>query len=943
MSIHLLDPSAAPLLFRPLEPALALPARVPEPPPPPPAPEPVPEKPEPHAPPHNPFGGVFRPGLPELGLTQHVVAEGDTVWRFLEAEQILPPRDGGNPDHLVNAYLAGTPTLDLRAFGQRPGNSADAVRLLQPGDKVVVLDATRLNYLEQQRRQLETLQQARVSTDSQATRREQLQQQLVATIYQELDYAGTQQAVPSPDALAAPVRARAPQDAVFQQAVDEAVSLYRANLEAQGRTGDAFGVLVQRAQAGDHEGVRQAVREQLLGASGDSRGPAALGKIVARGSVYMTYTGDDVRFAQAVQQGIDDAEHEVLVQRPVDEVLAAYDRQGAAGAMRRLAELTDPAHTTPGQVGQIMADERTQQLVARVLDDIAAWSDPRGGPGAVIADLVRACDHAQHSDGGKPGIGQAAVDRIAQRIVALYEGPSPRTGGDVFHYPFRLQNVLSNGDGQVALALAVAEQAGRRGHDALALSAVASADVSLQDLASGTRELNKRTQEDAAFLSVPAQEWGGAGTPAEQAACVRRLLAQNPQEAKKLAEGGQELLRQRERIEAARAAVQAYQGPEAGRIRKAMDEVPTPAMAPAEESGKATNTLWFQRSLRKVVELAGSAYISRLGKGDAPLLPPRGMQVMEEVWKRGHKTLGAVLYFQNAAFELAEFGRHTAKGSLVNGLTAGASALRQELAGVSYALSAGIPGHRLGAIRPGSGATPLARTYADYAARVDALSIPDSAKLTLKQGLRLALQDSSDFASAILGAVSAATAFHEGKHLQGVGQTFNALGYTLMLTGSGIDEAVFAADVTLLRMGATAWTGIGAALVLVGSMLYTGAEAYDNSHRFDGASQQWLQAMGVRPEVARPLAVHATSLDGNAPAAGPFLTAYFKHNGLSQKDMVSWLNLLSPKDADAMASAIKSFGDEWKEVPMPEASRRFSDALLQYGLMPPNVKLLAGG
>jgi hypothetical protein len=82
-------------------------------------------------------------------------------------------------------------------------------------------------------------------------------------------------------------------------------------------------------------------------------------------------------------------------------------------------------------------------------------------------------------------------------------------------------------------------------------------------------------------------------------------------------------------------------------------------------------------------------------------------------------------------------------------------------------------------------------------------------------------------------------------------------------------------------------------------------------------------------------------LDGNVPSAGPFLTAYFQHAGLSQQRMVQWLNVLSPKQADDMASAIKTFGDEWKKHPMQENARRFDDALLQYGLMPPDVQLVA--
>lgn len=77
------------------------------------------------------------------------------------------------------------------------------------------------------------------------------------------------------------------------------------------------------------------------------------------------------------------------------------------------------------------------------------------------------------------------------------------------------------------------------------------------------------------------------------------------------------------------------------------------------------------------------------------------------------------------------------------------------------------------------------------------------------------------------------------------------------------------------------------------------------------------------------------SLDGAPPSAGPFLAAYFRNGHASQQQMVGWLNALTPKQADAIASAIKSLGDDWEHVPMQQLAQRFDDALLQYGVMPP--------
>ncbi len=72
-----------------------------------------------------------------------------------------------------------------------------------------------------------------------------------------------------------------------------------------------------------------------------------------------------------------------------------------------------------------------------------------------------------------------------------------------------------------------------------------------------------------------------------------------------------------------------------------------------------------------------------------------------------------------------------------------------------------------------------------------------------------------------------------------------------------------------------------------------------------------------------------------ASFAGPFLGAYFKHGYQSEQQMVAWLNSLTPHQADVIASAIKSFPDNWQSVPMTQLAQAFDDALLKYGVMPP--------
>ena len=916
----------------------------------------------------NPFGGALRPGLPALGITEHTVHPGDTLWRYLDQGGVFDEFGRGNADRLLDSYLPGTPALDTRAFGTRPAQPADAARDLRPGQRVTVLDVKRLGYLEQQRSELAALEGAGTPrSDSQVTHREALRTDLVTSVYQELDYAGTQQAVPDVQALAAPILARAPADPTFSSAVDDAASLYRQSLQAQGRTADQLGVIAHHAQQQDFDAVRSDTRQQLLDLCGDASGNDALGRISARAGVVMSFDGGDPRFAQAVQQGIRDAEHSVLIDRPVQAVDAAYRQHGAAAAMKLLNELTDPQTATPGQVGQILADPRTQAVVKHTIDDVTHWTDARGGPGALLQDLAAACQHAAYSDGGTPGLGKQAVDAVAQEIVDAAGRPLDGPGDPFFLYGGRTRDVMSDAasQGNVALGLAIASKAHAQGNPGLGDAALDGTRNGLRRLAGDVKDLNEKTAEDAAFLSVPAQEWGGASTPAEQAANVKALIAANPGPAKTLAQDGEDLAALQERLESVRTSVAAWtpslkgtegfdraahlnardglvwSGPDDRGVTALTAGIPAPAMEGTAPAGTPTNTLWFQRSLRKVLEMVGTGTVAKLDEGGRPLLSPSAKAVVQNLWKRGNKTLGALLYFQNAAYELGEFGEKARSGALVNGLVNGASGVRQELAGVSYALSAGIPRDQLAALRPGSGGTPLARAYANGAAGIDGLAVSDGSKLAMKQGLRLVLQDTSDLASAVLGVVSAVNAFREGQPLEGVGQSLNAVGYGMMLTGSGIDEAVFAADATLAGMGATAWTGIGAALVLAGSAIYTGATAHSHSHQFDGASRQWLQAMGVKKDIADVLARHATSFDGAPPSAGPFLTAYAAHAGLGQRKLVDWLNSLSPKQADDMASAVKTFGDEWKHHAIAADARRFDDALLQYGLMPPDVQLAA--
>lgn len=902
--------------------------------------------------------GVFAPGAPELGIQQTPLVTGSSPYDVLQQQQVFAQPKLANDTPLLDANLAATPSLDRQPFGTRPANPVNAVYSLPPGTQVTVLDPTRLGLLEQERTQLGAAESAPAAQRSASVAT------LSATIYQELTYAGTRQSVPDSQALAASIRARAPQDATFQQAVDDAVKLYDGTLNAQGRTKSQLGAIDQAAAAGNWAQVRALAAQQITATVGKDQGSTALGDITARGSVYLTYAGGDPHFAQAIQAAIGDARKSVLIDRPVASVLAAYQHGGAAAAMQTLANVTDPQTATPAQVAQIMADARVQTLVKQVLHGLASYQgDGNNAPSQVIDYLSAACEHATESDQGTPGLGKAAVDRIATYFVAEADGIPPGDGLDFFQDTRLTQQVFADsaGQGNVSLALAVASQANRYLNPIYGSAALDGVRQGLDALSSSVSGLDKQTAQDAAFLSVPISDWGGDSTPAQQQALIQKLLADNPADAQKLNDDGNQIAQMQETTDSVRMAVAEYSSELHGvtgfdvdaptsytpgqydwqvantpSVTKALAALPTLAgagkpgsTAPTQPS---TNTLWLQRSLRKVVEQIGKKLIANLATdGPDRVLTPGGAKLVTKVWSRVNKGLGTVLYFQNAAYSLGE----AADGGLSSLLTNGVSGIRQELAGVSYAMSTAIPGNMLSSIRPGSGATPLAQGYESLAAQIDELGLPKVAASPLKIGIHLAMQDTSDLASMILGAVEAGQEYSSGETLQGVGNTLNALGYAALLTGPGIDASELPAGATVLGLDATGWTGIGAVLVLAGAAIYTAATAYSHSHAYDGNDQQFLEGMGVHSNVAAELAKHATSLDGQPPSAGPFLAAYFREGHQSQQQMVSWLNGLTPKQADAIASAIKGLGDDWEHIPMQQLAQSFDNALFQYGVMPP--------
>ncbi|MGL4967321.1 MAG: hypothetical protein ACRC67_39235 [Inquilinus sp.] len=957
---------------------------------------------------------VFGADEPPVGISIHYPLRlGDNPYDIYRRAGVDLSKD--NDDSLLKGNLAATPSLDQQAFGNRPANPPSASHHLQPGqdgDAVTVLDPTRLGFLEQERQQLAAASVMVLAPEKAA----ELKGDLTATIVQELQYAGTEQAVPDVKALAAPIAARAPNDKVFQAAVASAENLYSRQLIGQGRTEDQLGKLLQTAktdapydakrkdQDPTYNALRQEVAAQLTAAADGQTGSTALGSISGRAGVYMTYTKDNPRLADAIRQGTLDAQHEVLVNRPVQAVVDAYQKGGAEAAAKKLREVTDRQTATPAQVVAIMNDDRLQSTAKSMVHDVAGYRQGMtANPGnpetkraaAVMEGLAAACQNATYADGGKAGEGCAAVDRIAGYIAAEAKQPVQRSlQENMFQTPFgynqAMLGAVSNGD--IALSLSVAA-ATRTSDPELSVGALYTATEGVTKFNDSVDSLKSTAMDHAKFLAVPIRDWGGNSTGAELDQTVQKILAdpKHKDDVARINEDGQKLQDKAEVAEGIRTTIAGYQdvlggtpgfdkpggsseyGPDFGRLKQqsvkaAIDATPAADLTGSDGATTPTNTLWFQRSARNVVYQSAKLYATIklddskiagdpakqalkglvLGKNftvqpDGSYWGPNGEHFNARALSRVSSGVSSVLFGQNAVFAATSFAQ---SGSL---LQDGSYAVVHGLMSLSQAGNAAMgDGWLKGKFTPGSGNTLISQSYDRLAQQVDGLTV----KQGIKDGLKTyvfspALRDVADLAYLGIDSANAINFFNSDKttdKVRGVAYTLSAAGDLAFLMGPGALEAgvltgVGAGAGTLFGLSATAWTGIGAVLMLVASGINTGVSAYEHSHENDGSDQDWLQAMDVKPEVAEQLAKHATSLDSDPPTAGPFLTKAFKHLGLSQKDMVTWLNFLSPKDADRVATLIKLHYDQWDQHPVQESTRLLNDALFQMGIQPFNLQL----
>jgi hypothetical protein len=917
----------------------------------------------------------FAPGSPELGIqtfTIHCPASSTgSAWSIFEKDGVK-----GLPGTL-NQNLAATPYLDRQAFGTRPANPNDAVYKIPGGQQVTVLDKTRLQYLEQQRSQLADVEHAK-NDDDKANQTVKL----VGSIEDELDYAGTQQAVPDVDALAKTISARAPGDKDFQQAVQSGVELYKARLQSQGRTQDQIGLIQQAAAKKDWNQVTQLTARQVANSVGKDTGSNALGDMMGRGSVYATYAGGDPKFAQAVKAGVAQAQQQVLVTDPVNQVDAALKQHGGAAAMALLNKITDPKTALPGQVAQIMSDKTLQADIKQSLEK-ADWRDDSSKQ--MMNDLASACQHSVEADSGEVGAGTQAVKDIAANVVPLYDkmNAQPQLMEDAPAGTQLFTNLASSGN--VALVLAVASKAGELGRPDVQTSAIDGARIGIDRFSAHSKDLKSKTEEDAAFFSYGFHDFGGNSTPEQQSQYLQKMLQQNPKEAKKLNDDGLADIDQDEDLSGIRTAVAAFSpdlnGVEGFNNNVGNERFANPTLhtssksvltalndSPQIESSNAaatgpssgttpTNMLWLMRSTRNAAWQAGKVYlglrpdtISNLSKSNiipdavkSKLFTKDGAAAswVVNLAERFNKGVSGSLFLANGQFLM---GALAGEPRNIGNLIQDGSYIGPHLFfGATQSLNAVLPGS-METVRPYSGNTALQKLISGQQDRILASGLNDSVKTALNGVLGTMAKDTVD--GLYLGVDTTNAIYYytqggsAGNYIRASGDTISALGDAAFLTGAAVDAGVLGADGAFLGIGAGAigWTGVGAALMLVGAGIYTIGNAEAHSHKFDGADKALLEAMGVHSDVAEQLAKHAFSFSKFPPSAGGFFTDIFK----DPQDMVNWFNTLTPDQADSIATDVKSLAPKFKDDPAA-AIKWFQDDLQFWDVKPPPASQLATG
>lgn len=884
---------------------------------------------------------VFGPHDPENGVLTYPIQVGGP-WPF----QIYRSNPFGfDTNDEVHQQLAGTPGLDPMPFGNRPGAPANADRSLQLGYTIIVLDRTRLDFLEEQRTLLSQVM-PHASSDSQVTRQDQEITELADSIYGEVDYATMGQAVPDFESVAKNIRLRAPDDKTYQRAIDEAKAHIEGEWKAQGRTADQIGVLLKAGEAGDFTKVHDLAKAQFI-AIADALGPnatpeAITAAITARASVYTMYVTGDPRYTTAITQAAGDASHEILVERPIQSVLAIANAGGEdwqEKAIAKLRQVTDPSNHMAGQVLAIMDDPRIQHLVRQSVRHTESLNSPDEGQiwtgwnrgDTIFKDLSAIYDATFYADGKTPGKGKQLVDDMAGFFVEgtshmLNDVTAQNLGYTIDQAFFESGSY----EGHVALGLAIAAKA--KGTDNKAFTGVYSP---LNAIAEGIKnyhthidDLMNKTAEDGAFISTPLASVGAYLSPQQRLELVDKMLAAAPPDkVKKLNDdivAWTQALNQREPLQYAMDAYAPALNGEGrykdavtalGNIPKPDPLAPTPGITP-------TNSLWLDRSVR----LLGTELAKDFAKWK---LPPQAYEVLFDgknsvrVVDRLSRGFSTFLFAANSVALLDSPQIIDKMYVPVHGAMAASEASKaflpnswKEWLGTS---SSGAPRRLSGQA-----------LYAAAEARINGMTGVSNATKAFYRGTAARLfLDTLDSAYLFVDLWNSGSYFlgntEDGKSdpVRGFAYLISAAGDAAFLIGAGVTGAGALAGGTALGLSAAAWTGIGAALLVIASGINYIKGMHDHAHEFDAQTAQAWTFLGIKdPKVAEALAEGKTFGDGDSyKNAGPFLMEAFHRAGYTVPEMIDYINKNWTADkAATIASLVKNSADrDDPNAPFPDS------------------------
>jgi hypothetical protein len=634
--------------------------------------------------------------------------------------------------------------------------------------------------------------------------------------------------------------------------------------------------------------------------------------------------------------------------------------------LAKLAEVTDPRNAMPGQVQDIISDPRILStdprqppgLLNRAIDRLAQWTQAPAQPsdGDALRDLARISQSATYADsappesGIEPGRGKAMVDAIA-RLVVDRVAEEPRYGApdeprNIFENlspmsQFTTESRAAAASGDVALFLAIADRAdarttdGRSFYDGLRDASVDAVRQGIEDFDTRLGDQTDQLVEDAGFFAHPLINYGQGRTEAQQLADIEALRRRDPEAARRYDESVTENGRLHERREGIQFAVDQYRPDLSGvegfdreigddplrpdtehdSVVEAAGALPEPLAGNAEPDTATQPSLWFQRSQRLFVThfaLEGLKSVLPENKYRYALLGSDGMSPDElrrldvDDWynprllSRFSGGLSTYLFMQNAT-AIAQDPASQWNDYLYVPVHA--------TFGMSQLASAALPDSWKEAIwgtdPSGLVNTPFNERYTAAVARINRLNASEGVKQALRHVAGGVLKDVPDAAYVVVDSINSAAYFSRGDWVRGTAFALSTLGDASFMAGAaaGVSAATGGTGL-VLGLSASAWTGIGAVLMLAASGINYFKGMYDNAHTYDGADRRYLEHLGVRPEIAEVVSRHRTRSDGGW-SAGPVLTAAFRQVGKSDADMVAYLNGLTSDEADRVATLAK--------------------------------------